>query len=593
MARSVAWMMILMLLSCSETKLRRLGDSCQQDEECVSSRCDELVCKANPPAAVGEPCSHALECASERCEVLLEGSYCAKGERPIGAACSLDAQCESLLCERGVCQAQSVDSGVDSSPQRDSIPTPDAGPVDSAVDFGSDGPNPDIVDAGPVDASVDSVADGPSLPLNQIWQKTFGGPLYDKGVSVVVDSKGNIYLAGQFYGTVNLGGGNVTSLGPSDIFITSFSADGTHRWQKVFGGTSSRNETTGMAVDINGNVTIIGDFYETAELADGNVTAQGGSDIFISSFTENGTYRWQKILGGSGFEYSHGVVVDSSGSVTLTGYLFTTVDLGGGIVTPKAGGTDLFITSFTVDGEHRWQKAVGGTTSEQARDVAVDTKGNVTVVGNMYGAADLGGGSETSFAGNADIFITSFTSDGVHRWQRALGGSSNDFAYGVAADNNGNITVTGYFTDMAELGSSVITSRGVSDIFVTHFTADGTHRWQKALGGTFSDVGTSLVVDGQGNITITGYFTDTAELGGGSVTSQGLADIFVTGFTSDGVHRWQRALGGTSTDRGNKVAVDSEGNVIIAGTFKDTADLGGSSVTSMGNTDIFLVKFGL
>jgi len=140
MLRSASWMMVLTLLSsCSETQPRRLGDSCERDEQCASSRCDELVCKSDRPAAVGEPCSHALECASEKCELLADGGRCASGDRLIGAACSLDAQCESQICEGSICQTQrSIDGGVD-----------------------------DIVDSGSLDATLDA-ADGGVVNLDSL-----------------------------------------------------------------------------------------------------------------------------------------------------------------------------------------------------------------------------------------------------------------------------------------------------------------------------------------------------------------------------------------------------------------------------------------
>ncbi|MBW2736903.1 MAG: hypothetical protein JRH20_31355, partial [Deltaproteobacteria bacterium] len=144
-------MTFTLLISCSETQPRRLGDTCETDDHCASSRCDELVCKSDRPAALGEACSHALECASEYCAMLADGGRCAIGVRPIGATCSLDAQCESQTCEGSICQTQeSVDGGVDTGTSID-------GGVDSTVDSNASVDTSTSVD-------TNTMADALSLP---------------------------------------------------------------------------------------------------------------------------------------------------------------------------------------------------------------------------------------------------------------------------------------------------------------------------------------------------------------------------------------------------------------------------------------------
>ncbi|MBW2732877.1 MAG: nucleotide-binding protein, partial [Deltaproteobacteria bacterium] len=219
-----------------------------------------------------------------------------------------------------------------------------------------------------------------------------------------------------------------------------------------------------------------------------------------------------------------GVATDGSGNVTLTGRFSDTIDLGGGDVVSK-GITDVFITSFTSEGVHRWQRGLGGANYDVGEGVAIDGGGNVTVAGRFVGTANFGGGDVTSRGVN-DIFVTSFTSEGVHRWQRALGGASTDIAHGVAADNRGNVTVTGSFSGTVDLGGGDITASGGNDIFLTNFSATGVHRWQRTLGGSGSDTVYCVVAD-HNDMIFTGLFSDTVDLGDGDVTSKGITDVFV------------------------------------------------------------------
>ncbi|MBW2736079.1 MAG: hypothetical protein JRH20_27145, partial [Deltaproteobacteria bacterium] len=145
----------------------------------------------------------------------------------------------------------------------------------------------------------------------------------------------------------------------------------------------------------------------------------------------------------------------------------------------------------------------------------------------------------------------------------------------MAVDASGNVYVTGYFAGTANLGGGDVTATGSSDVFITSFTSAGGHRWQKALGGTSSSAGLSVAVDGNGDVYVVGNYQGAANFGGGDVTALGSSDIFVTSFTAAGAHRWQKSLGGTSLDYCDSVAVSGSGNVYLVGDFMETADLGG------------------
>jgi len=85
----LAAVVVSLLAACAAGDKHKLGDLCAKDDECVSGRCDERVCKAAAPAGPGEPCEHPLQCRSERC---LDGR-CGPGLRADGADCTDDLQC--------------------------------------------------------------------------------------------------------------------------------------------------------------------------------------------------------------------------------------------------------------------------------------------------------------------------------------------------------------------------------------------------------------------------------------------------------------------------------------------------------------------
>ncbi|MBW2735813.1 MAG: SBBP repeat-containing protein [Deltaproteobacteria bacterium] len=471
------------------------------------------------------------------------------------------------------------DAGLDG---RSPFDFPDAGldgrsPFDVREDTAEgDGSDPDIVDS--LDAPAPE-AQTPDLgPAG--WPKILGGPLSDLGYGVAVDRRGNIYVTGNFQDTAHLGGSDVASQGASDIFLVSFSATGALRWQKAIGGIGA-DRGADVVVDDGDNLYVTGSFQDTVDVGGNDIISQGGSDAFLLRFaTDTGVLRWQKTIGGISTDSGRGVAVDASGNVYLVGNFQETVDLGGGNVTSN-GSHDFFVTSFSPTGGHRWQRAMGNTLVDDVAAVAVSADGNVSLTGTIQGTIDLGGGPTTD--SNKNVFVTSFTTTGVHRWQKTLGGLSGDNGYDIAVDMSGNVILTGMFHTNGDFGGGIIASKGDYDIFITSFTSGGVHRWQKALGGSLDDVSHGVAVDINGNITITGRFQETAALGGGNVISRGNSDIFVTSFTSAGVHRWQKTLGGALYDHGRAVAANQGGDIFLTGAFLGTADLGNGNVTSTGS----------
>ncbi|MBW2736729.1 MAG: hypothetical protein JRH20_30450, partial [Deltaproteobacteria bacterium] len=83
--------------------------------------------------------------------------------------------------------------------------------------------------------------DGAVSPPEHLWSKTMGDISDDQGTRVVVDASGNITLMATFAGTIDPGGGEITSDSTfRDLFVTSFTSEGVHRWQRVLNGPGGR-----------------------------------------------------------------------------------------------------------------------------------------------------------------------------------------------------------------------------------------------------------------------------------------------------------------------------------------------------------------
>ena len=177
-------------------------------------------------------------------------------------------------------------------------------------------------------------------------------------------------------------------------------------------------------------------------------------------------------------------------------------------------------------------------------------------------------------------------------WSNLYGEFGGDVGMSVVVDGAGNVIVTGRFEGTINFGGSDLTSAGDEDIFVVKFSQYGIHQWSKRFGSIGDDQGIDVAVDAAGSIYLTGYFEDTVELGGASLISAGGRDIFVAKFGFDGTHIWSFSYGSSfGNDEGHSVAVDGSGDVVVAGEFGNTLNYGGFNLVSNGGTDIFLAKY--
>jgi len=126
------------------------------------------------------------------------------------------------------------------------------------------------------------------------------------------------------------------------------------------------------------------------------------------------------------------------------------------------------------------------------------------------------------------------------------------------------------------------------------FSAAGAHQWSRSFGGLYLDYGYDVAADGSGNVIVTGYFQDTADFGGGPLTSvNASSDVFIVKYSSTGSHLWSQRFGTSAPDIGYGVAVDGSNNIILAGQFQNTIDFGGGTLVGVNPSypDIFIVKF--
>ena len=254
---------------------------------------------------------------------------------------------------------------------------------------------------------------------------------------------------------------------------------------------------------------------------------------------------------------------------------------------------------------YKWTTTSGGTGQDGASSIAVDGNGNVYTTGYFQGTVDFDPSSGVDYhtsSGGPDIYIQKVDVSGNFLWAKTFGGTFDDYGNAIAVDGNGNVYTTGKFTGTVDFDPSAgvanHTANGGFDAYVQKLDASGNFLWVKTFGGTSNDIGNSITVDDNGDIYSTGNFISTVDFdpsaGVANYTSSGLFDIYVQKLDASGNFLWARTFGGSTTDNGNTITTDVNGNIYVTGSFQGTADFDPSSATdnqtASGGDDIYVQK---
>ena len=118
----------------------------------------------------------------------------------------------------------------------------------------------------------------------------------------------------------------------------------------------------------------------------------------------------------------------------------------------------------------------------------------------------------------------------------------------------------------------------------------GSHLFSHSFPGEQHDSVIDIVLDGTDNSIVVGRFDENINLGGGLLSCEGQTDIFIGKFDPTGNHMWSHRYGSLDYQEPTAVTVDSAGNIVMVGTFHDSLNLGGSTLSSLLCTNIFVAN---
>jgi len=411
-----------------------------------------------------------------------------------------------------------------------------------------------------------------------VWTRTFGGPTFVDGITVndlATAPDGAVVLTGVLTGAANFGSGTVTSGGGNDAFVAMWSGDGQLRWVRRYGGTG---HDFGQAVAIaeDGDVVVTGGFTGSVDFGGGALTSAGSYDLFVLRLSNGGAHRWSRRGGGTGDDSGAAVAVDLDGDVSVAGTISGAAEVGGGTLT-SAGGRDIVLARYAgTSGAHLWSKRFGAAGFDAPEDLIADVDGSIVLAGVFAGRVNFGGSNLDAVG--ADVVLARFAPSGAHVWSKRFGGNGDDQVSGLSLAPDGDLAVVGQFATTIDFGGGALSSTGAADVYVARLGSGGAHVWSRRYGtaSNYALVTTGVSIDPDGAVVFAGSAIEAISFGGLSLPASGGYDPYLVKLDAHGGHVWSKRCGssGYPYNWSAGAATDGDGNVFAGGSFSGGIDLG-------------------
>lgn len=463
-----------------------------------------------------------------------------------------------------------------------------------------------------------------------LFSTYLGGELTDKGTALAVDQVGNVYITGstQSASFPSPLSSSAASHGV-DMFVAKISPSGESlAYILWFDATSAayEDEGWGIAVDDTGHAYVAGytrspDFCSLFGQVPGyDTTYNDNSDAFLLKVKPDGSgLAYCTFLGGSDWDAATAVIVDDTGSATVTGETWSTdfPTTSNAYDQQNNGLRDSFVATIDASGtELKYSTYVGGSKQEKGSALVKVGPHEVAFTGwtNSEDFPTTAGSFDTLYNGSFDAFLARLNlQSGLLTYSSFLGSDGEDRATSLDVLNNGQLLVTGYVeaTDDSSTpsfpttpGAISKTLQGKSDAFVTKFNTEGSAlTYSTLLGGSGNDQSQGISASAEGAFAVTGQ-TTSADF---PITAQGFQtsyigvgdapDAYITQFNESGSHLiYSSYLGGDQEDNSSSVFLTTVDHVYLTGLTRSTnfpTSPAALNPNNAGDYDVFVTSLTL
>lgn len=284
---------------------------------------------------------------------------------------------------------------------------------------------------------------------NCLWAKSAGGSGADIGNGITIDNNGNVIVTGEFAGTASFGATSLTSMnGTTDVFTTKLDANGNFLWAKK-GSAHLTDRGIDVVCDNSGNIYITGQFSDTItfDVVHQNNMLNA---IFLVKYDPSGNEVWFRRIGAGAMNVSNSIASDGTAIYLIGDFQGTITFFGTSNVNMSATyANGIFLAKYDGSGNLGWNISESSDSPLTGKSVSVNGT-NLTIGGHFKctfsSYRDRYMPANFNSSGYWDVFMGKYNA-GTGAWviSRQIGGKDNQTCNGIATDANGNPHIAGSY----------------------------------------------------------------------------------------------------------------------------------------------------
>ena len=461
------------------------------------------------------------------------------------------------------------------------------------------------------------VTNSQTLDLSIVEGTNFMYDDIDIAYSTDFDKDGNVYLAGKGYESIVFGVGepNETELVDGICVVAKYTKSGNLVWAKEMGNQGNGMTPYAIKVSKNGDIYLVGSFYNEAKIHGTNVILTGEKFVaFVVKLNSSGDYLWSKTIDGSESETAFNLFIDKDENIFVGGNFQDTVLLGKGEPNEKQiasrGHDNVFIAKYSKAGNFLWGTEIGSSGYTNSIDFVQLDSTSFYHVSNFYGNAEIGDHN------TPDTIITEYYQAGLIVKYKLNGefvfASKQGIDIMSATGLNDKILISGRFTSNTSFFNEAgfinlpnISENYNSNFFIASIKDNGYANWIKGIYSDGYEQGLNLAADKNNHFYLTATFDDKITLGQNERNEITLAPVggngyvfanfFVAGFSENGDFLWaNHAYGGGGYPYDLKS--DDKGNTYLAGSFTESLIIKSGetqydTLVALGKSDLLITRF--
>lgn len=320
---------------------------------------------------------------------------------------------------------------------------------------------------------------------NLLWEKSFGGPELDGAGSVELTTDGGYVIAGH-----------KTVVASQDFWIIKLDGTGDVMWERTYGGSGTDRATSIQPTD-DGGYIVAG----RSTSSDGDVSSnKGGNDYWVVKLDTNGGLQWERAYGGTAWDQVYQVQQAHDGGYILTGF---SASENGDVASGNFGGTGCWVVKLDETGDLQWERNFGGSGTDSGEFIQLTNDGGyIAVAYSNSNDFDI-----SNHKGLGDFWVIKLDAAGGLQWEKSLGGTGDEGPSEIQQTVDGGYIVSGYSTST---DLDLTNNLGKSDFWLVKLDTQGNLEWERNLGGSEAEFAFGVQSTTDSGYVMTGY-TESAD----------------------------------------------------------------------------------